>query len=61
MINDTLNTIPKLQNALKVAEVYLSALPKDTPYQNFEARSISNFSLSTSILNIMENHLIRKT
>ncbi|KAE8021898.1 hypothetical protein FH972_007748 [Carpinus fangiana] len=38
MINDNLNTAPKLQMALIVAEVYLSALPKDTPYQNFELR-----------------------
>ncbi|KAK4280588.1 hypothetical protein QN277_012197 [Acacia crassicarpa] len=38
MINDTLNSLDKLQTALKVADVYLSALPKDTPYQTFEAR-----------------------
>ncbi|XP_061347986.1 sucrose synthase 7-like [Gastrolobium bilobum] len=38
MINDTLNTLPKLQQALKIAETYVSALHKDTPYQNFEAR-----------------------
>lgn len=38
MISDTLNTAPKLQMALIVAEVYVSALPKDTPYQNFELR-----------------------
>lgn len=38
MINDNLNTAPKLQMALIVAEVYLSALPMDTPYQNFELR-----------------------
>ncbi|XP_050227165.1 sucrose synthase 5-like isoform X1 [Mercurialis annua] len=36
MINETLNTVSKLQMALIVAEVYLSQLPKDTPYQNFE-------------------------
>nr|XP_004289566.2 PREDICTED: sucrose synthase 7 [Fragaria vesca subsp. vesca] len=38
MINDTLNTAAKLQMALIVSEVYLSALPKDTPFQNFEIR-----------------------
>nr|KYP61685.1 Sucrose synthase 2 [Cajanus cajan] len=38
MIKDTLNTMPKLQQALKVAEVYVSALHKDTPYQKFEDR-----------------------
>ncbi|XP_062150878.1 sucrose synthase 5-like isoform X2 [Alnus glutinosa] len=38
MINDTLSTASKLQMALIVAEVYLSALPKDTTYQNFELR-----------------------
>jgi sucrose synthase len=38
MINDTLNTASKLQMALIVADVYLSALPKDTTYQNFELR-----------------------
>ncbi|XP_050365999.1 sucrose synthase 7-like isoform X1 [Argentina anserina] len=38
MINDTLNTAAKLQMALIVSEVYLSALPKDTPFQNFDNR-----------------------
>lgn len=38
MINDNLNTVAKLQMALIVAEVYLSGLPKDAPYQNFELR-----------------------
>ncbi|XP_071722761.1 sucrose synthase 5-like [Rutidosis leptorrhynchoides] len=38
MINENLNTPAKLQMALVVAEVFLSALPKDTPYQNFELR-----------------------
>ncbi|XP_039682537.1 sucrose synthase 6 isoform X6 [Medicago truncatula] len=38
MIKDTLNTIPKLQKALKIAEAYVSAHHKDTPYQNFENR-----------------------
>ncbi|KAG5247254.1 sucrose synthase [Salix suchowensis] len=36
MINETLGTVRKLQMALIVAEVYLSGLPKDTLYQNFE-------------------------
>ncbi|KAJ8752187.1 hypothetical protein K2173_003795 [Erythroxylum novogranatense] len=36
MINEALNTPAKLQMALIVAEVYLSGLPKDTPYQDFE-------------------------
>ncbi|WCJ25123.1 Sucrose synthase [Euphorbia peplus] len=36
MINESLNTVTKLQMALIVAEVYLSGLDKDTPYQNFE-------------------------
>ncbi|KAG5247239.1 sucrose synthase [Salix suchowensis] len=38
MINETLGTVRKLQMALIVAEVYLSGLPKDTLYQNFEIR-----------------------
>ncbi|OMO59820.1 Sucrose synthase [Corchorus capsularis] len=38
MINETLNTAAKLQMALIVAEVSLSDLPKDTPYQNLELR-----------------------
>ncbi|GMY12777.1 Sucrose synthase 5 [Fagus crenata] len=38
MINSTLDTALKLQTALVVAEVFLSALPKDTPYQEFELR-----------------------
>lgn len=38
MINETLNTVMKLQEALVIAEVYVSAIPKETPYQNFEQR-----------------------
>ncbi|XP_042500308.1 sucrose synthase 7-like isoform X1 [Macadamia integrifolia] len=38
MINETLNTVAKLEAALIVADVYLSALPKDTPYDKFEQR-----------------------
>ncbi|XWS75307.1 hypothetical protein CRYUN_Cryun01aG0075300 [Craigia yunnanensis] len=38
MINETLNTAAKLQMALIVAEVSLSDLPKDTPYQSLELR-----------------------
>ncbi|KAG5515357.1 hypothetical protein RHGRI_036414 [Rhododendron griersonianum] len=38
MINETLNTVEKLQTTLIVAHVYISALPKDTPYQNFEKK-----------------------
>ena len=38
MTNETLSTVRKLQMALIVAEVYLSGLPKDTLYQDFEIR-----------------------
>lgn len=38
MINETLNTITKLKEALIIAEIYVSAQPKDTPYQNFESK-----------------------
>ncbi|XP_041002462.1 sucrose synthase 6-like [Juglans microcarpa x Juglans regia] len=38
MINDNLNTASKLQMALIVAELLVSTLPKDTPYNNFELR-----------------------
>ncbi|KAL2555324.1 Sucrose synthase 6 [Forsythia ovata] len=38
MINETLNTIKKLQEALIIAEVFVSSFPKDTPYQNFEQK-----------------------
>ncbi|CAA3011572.1 sucrose synthase 7-like [Olea europaea var. sylvestris] len=38
MINETLNTVPKLQGALIVADAALSSLPKDTPYKGFEMR-----------------------
>lgn len=38
MINEALNTASKLQMALIIAEVSLSDLPKDTPYQSFELR-----------------------
>ncbi|KAL3845063.1 hypothetical protein ACJIZ3_002466 [Penstemon smallii] len=38
MINETLNTVSKLQTSLIVAEAALSSLPKTTPYQSFEMR-----------------------
>lgn len=38
MINDTLKSAAQLQMALVVADAFLSALPKDTTYQNFELR-----------------------
>ncbi|XP_058748076.1 sucrose synthase 6-like isoform X1 [Vicia villosa] len=38
MINDTLNSAAKLQQALIVADVFLAAIPKDTSYHNFELR-----------------------
>ncbi|KAL9334776.1 hypothetical protein Peur_071957 [Populus x canadensis] len=38
MINQTLDTVSKLQEALIVAEVVVSAFPKDTPYQDFQQR-----------------------
>ncbi|KAK7305647.1 hypothetical protein VNO77_43554 [Canavalia gladiata] len=38
MINDTLNFAAKLQLALIVAIGYLSPLPMDTPYQDFEPK-----------------------
>lgn len=46
MINATLDTVSKLKNALVAAEVFVSALPKDEPFLNFEQRLtiISMFS-----------------
>ncbi|CAL5202795.1 unnamed protein product [Lathyrus oleraceus] len=38
MINDTLSSVAKLQMALTVADAFLSALPFDTPYHDFEPR-----------------------
>ncbi|KAI3982981.1 hypothetical protein MKX01_010464 [Papaver californicum] len=38
MINENLNTITKLETALVVAEVFVSALPSETPYHKFEQR-----------------------
>ncbi|CAI9113306.1 OLC1v1013880C1 [Oldenlandia corymbosa var. corymbosa] len=38
MINENLNTVAKLQTALILAEIYVSAMPKDTPYQNFDQK-----------------------
>ncbi|KAL9673132.1 hypothetical protein QQ045_029385 [Rhodiola kirilowii] len=38
ILNETLNTASKLQQALILAEVSLATLPTDTPYQNFELR-----------------------
>ncbi|KAK6925444.1 Sucrose synthase [Dillenia turbinata] len=38
MINDSLNTVEKLQTALIVAEIYVSSFPKDTPYETFEQK-----------------------
>ncbi|XP_052190015.1 sucrose synthase 2 [Diospyros lotus] len=36
MLNDRIYTIPRLQSALSKAEDYLSKLPPDTPYSEFE-------------------------
>ncbi|KAF7105257.1 hypothetical protein CFC21_106087 [Triticum aestivum] len=38
MVNDTINTVDKLQTALLLAEVFVSGLPKFTPYLKFEQR-----------------------
>ncbi|XP_019710993.1 sucrose synthase 7 [Elaeis guineensis] len=38
MINSTLDTMNKLQTALLVAEVFVSGIPKNTPFQKFEQR-----------------------
>lgn len=38
MINQTLDSVAKLQIALITADAYLSALPKETPFQNIEQR-----------------------
>lgn len=38
MLNETLNTVSKLQAALIVAHAAVSSLPSDTPYQSFELR-----------------------
>ncbi|KAJ1692503.1 hypothetical protein LUZ63_009201 [Rhynchospora breviuscula] len=38
MINDTLDTVNKLQTALLLAEVFVSGLPRNTPFQKFEHR-----------------------
>lgn len=40
MINEILDTVAKLQKALIVTEVYVSALPKDTPYKDFEHKYV---------------------
>lgn len=38
LINDNVNTVNKLQMALLLAEVFVSELPKNTPFQKFEQR-----------------------
>ncbi|KAM3388840.1 hypothetical protein ACQJBY_011145 [Aegilops geniculata] len=38
MVNDTIDTVNKLQTALLLAEVFVSGLPKFTPYLKFEQR-----------------------
>ncbi|XXG39245.1 hypothetical protein AAC387_Pa01g0255 [Persea americana] len=38
MVNESLDSVAKLQTALILAEVFVSALPKDTPYHHFEPR-----------------------
>lgn len=38
MINETLNTASKLQMALILADIFLSVLPPDTPYDNFHLK-----------------------
>ncbi|KAF3524197.1 hypothetical protein F2Q69_00048389 [Brassica cretica] len=39
MMNETLNTARKLEMSLILADVFLSELPKETPFQAFELRS----------------------
>lgn len=36
MLNDRIQSIPKLQSALARAEEHLSKLPSDTPFPDFE-------------------------
>jgi len=38
IINQNLNSVPKLQAALIAAEAFVSAFPKDEPVQKFEQR-----------------------
>ncbi|CAA6655810.1 unnamed protein product [Spirodela intermedia] len=38
LINESVNTVVKLQTALLLAEVFVSGLPQDTPFQKFEHR-----------------------
>ncbi|KAM0931568.1 hypothetical protein ACQ4PT_000248 [Festuca glaucescens] len=38
MVNETIDTVNKLQTALLLAEVFVSGLPKYTPYLKFEQR-----------------------
>lgn len=38
MINETLDTVSKLQKALIVADVYLSAHPKDEQFSTLEPK-----------------------
>ncbi|KAM0898712.1 hypothetical protein ACQ4PT_021773 [Festuca glaucescens] len=38
MISETLDTVDKLQTALLLAEVFLTSLPRNTPYQKFEPK-----------------------
>ncbi|KAL0662328.1 hypothetical protein Bca4012_099165 [Brassica carinata] len=49
MMNETLNTARKLEMSLILADVFLSELPKETPFQAFELRS--NVKLFTCIAN----------
>lgn len=36
MLNDRIQSISRLQSALSKAEDYISKLPSDTPYTDFE-------------------------
>ena len=38
MVNDTIDTVNKLQTALLLAEVFVSGLPRYTPFLKFEQR-----------------------
>lgn len=38
MVSESLDTTKKLQTALILAEVFVSALSKETPYHQFEPR-----------------------
>ena len=49
MIDETLDTVEGLQGALIVAESFVSSIPKDTPFDDFQLRFVLSFLIGKGL------------